>query len=147
MKSKKIIFSILEKIEKIKSEKELIKIKYTKEKNKQTIEQLQLLYNYEKEYTKTMYAKVKSGICVNEWKNYNVFISVLKKIINNNENIVQCNKKIIANSLKSWHLNTNRIKLWNNLNLKNKKIMLKIKKYQENKFNNDYIQLKSFKKG
>jgi len=37
MKSKKIIFSILEKIEKIKSEKELIKIKYTKEKNKQTI--------------------------------------------------------------------------------------------------------------
>ena len=80
MKYKKNIFSILEKIEKKKIQKEIINIKNLYIKKNQNNEQLKLLSDYQKEYIKKINDYLRLGILVYQWKHYNNFVLLLNMI-------------------------------------------------------------------
>lgn len=140
-------FSILEKIEKIKIDKNLIKIKNLHAQQKQSIQQLKLLNNYKKEYINTIKNKILSGIYMYEWKNYNSFILILNKIIKNNEEIINQNKKNIKKYLNQWSKNLDQIKIWQILQNKNQKEILKLKITLEQLSNDHFLQFNLLKKG
>lgn len=147
MKCKNFIFLILEQMEKVNLTKEIIKIKNLHEKQTQDIQQLELLQNYQKEYIKEIYAKIILGVSINHWKNYNNFISILQIVVKDNQDMIEKNQTIIEETLKSYFKNQNKVKVWQNLNIKNKRKILKIKNIQEQILNDNYVQLKFLKKG
>ncbi|QCI25310.1 flagellar export protein FliJ [Buchnera aphidicola (Sitobion avenae)] len=144
---KKNFFSVLEDIEIKKIEKEIINIKSLYLKKKQNTEQIKLLINYQKEYSKKIYNKMTSGICIHKWKNYNNFIKILETIIEDNVNRIEKNKKIIEDNLKKLSKNQMKQNVWKHLNIKYKKKIFKTKKIQQEIIDDSYIQLKFFKKG
>ncbi|AHG60290.1 Flij [Buchnera aphidicola str. USDA (Myzus persicae)] len=147
MKSKKICFLILEKIERKKSEKIIIDIQGMFLKKKENDEQLKLLVEYEKEYITKIKNQLLLGIFVYQWKNYNNFISVLGIIIHNHRIMLEENKKLIEKKMSSWSKSQKKIKIWNHLNSINKKKILKIKKIKEQIINDYHVQLKFSTKG
>lgn len=146
MRNKNVIFSILEKREKFKLINDIVKIKNLYEKKTKDIQQLKILNNYQSEYIKTIQMKKILGIHINQWKNYNNFISVLQKIIIDNKRMINRNQKIIEENLKKWFIRHNKIKYWKNLNIKNSKKILQIKKIKQQICSDNYAQLESIKK-
>ncbi|QIQ41691.1 MAG: flagellar export protein FliJ [Buchnera aphidicola (Microlophium carnosum)] len=147
MTYKKFSFSLLEEIEKKKIDIELINLKQLYLQKEQNSKQLQLLIDYQKEYSKKIHDKMILGICIHQWENYNNFISMLQIIIQDNLNRIEKHKKIIEESLRTWSKNKIKLKVWQHFNIVNKKEILKIRKIQEDIINNNYIQLKFLKKG
>lgn len=147
MKYKKIFFSTLEKMERKKIEKIIINIKKLGLKKKEQDKQLRVLIEYEKEYIKKINHQLTSGMCMHKWKNYNNFISVLNLVIKDNRIILEENKKLIEEKLRSWFQSQKKIKIWKHLNTIKKKQILKIGKIQEQTLNDHYIQLKFLIKG
>jgi len=147
MKYKKVSFSILEEIEKKKIKKETVNIKNLYLKKRQIGEQLKILIHYQKDYIKKIHNKIISGVCVHQWQNYKNFISILESIIKDNINNIEKNNKMIQKSLNQWSKNQIKLKVWKHLNIINEKKILRIKKIQEEIINNDFAQLKFFKKG
>jgi flagellar FliJ protein len=147
MKYKKNIFSILEKIEKKKIQKEIINIKNLYIKKNQNNEQLKLLSDYQKEYIKKINDYLRLGILVYQWKHYNNFVLLLNMIIKDHLNIIEKNQRIIQESLKRWISNEKKIKIWKYLHEINNKNILQAQKIKEQTLHDNYTQLKFFKKG
>ncbi len=146
MKHKKTLFSILEGIEKKNIEKEIINIKNLNITQKKITQQLTLLMNYKKEYLQVLRTKIASGVSVQEWKNYNDFITVLYKVIQDNEEIVEKNRKKLEESLNIWSKIQIKLKTWQYLNEIDKKKLLRIKKIHEQTLHDNYAQLNIFYK-
>ncbi|QCI20234.1 flagellar export protein FliJ [Buchnera aphidicola (Brachycaudus cardui)] len=147
MKYKKHFLSILEKIEIQKIEKEIINLKNMFLKQKHNNQQLELLVEYEKEYIKKTYNQLLSGMCIYQWKNYNNFISMLRVIIKDNRDMLKKNQEVIKERLNIWSKSQKKLQFWKNLNFINKTQILNIKRIEEQILNDNYIQLKFFKKG
>lgn len=139
-------FSLLEKIEKKKIEKETIKIKNIYLHKKKHIKQLKLLSGYQQEYLRKIHDKLILGVSVHQWQNYNSFISVLEIIIQDNINTIKKDEKIIQESFKIWSKNQIQGNIWKHLNMIHKRKILRIKKIKDAIINDSHIQLKFFKK-
>ncbi|ACL30454.1 flagellar export protein FliJ [Buchnera aphidicola str. APS (Acyrthosiphon pisum)] len=139
-------FSLLEKIEKKKIEKETIKIKNIYLHKKKHIKQLKLLSGYQQEYLRKIHDKLILGVSVHQWQNYNSFISVLEVIIQDNINTIKKDEKIIQESFKIWSKNQIQGNIWKHLNMIHKRKILRIKKIKDAIINDSHIQLKFFKK-
>lgn len=118
MKNKKILFSILEIVEKKNIEKESILIKILYSQQKEHEKQLQLLQNYQKEYKEKLYKKQLLGIFSYDWNNYNNFIFILSIIIENNIKIASDNKKKIQNKINILLKSQIKLKTWEYLSKK-----------------------------
>lgn len=88
-----------------------------------------------------------SGVSIQQWQNYNNFISILQVIIKDNINRIKKNQQIIDESVKRWSKNQIQFKIWQHFNIINKKKIFNIKKIQEEIINSNQMQLKFFKKG
>lgn len=139
-------FSLLEKIEKKKIEKETIKIKNIYLHKKKHIKQVKLLSGYQQEYLRKIHDKLILGVSVHQWQNYNSFISVLEVIIQDNINTIKKDEKIIQESFKIWSKNQIQGNIWKHLNMIHKRKILRIKKIKDAIINDSHIQLKFFKK-
>ncbi|QCI23644.1 flagellar export protein FliJ [Buchnera aphidicola (Macrosiphoniella sanborni)] len=147
MEYKKKIFSILEKIEQKKIEQNLVNIKRLFLREKEHVDQLNILIDFQKEYLKKMNEKMKLGMSIHSWKNYNNFILLLDKAIQENLYFIENNKKNIQDNIKIWSKHQVKLNTWTSFNrIYKKKISKKIQKIQEQIMSDNFIQLKYFKK-
>ncbi|AWH90685.1 flagellar export protein FliJ [Buchnera aphidicola (Melanaphis sacchari)] len=146
MKFKSTLFSLLESVEKKNIEKKVQYINNLYLQKKKSIEQLKLLISYQNEYVAQLKSEFKLGISVNQWKNYNIFISKLRDIISDNKNIIKNYDVMINKNIIEWSRSKMKLNTWNYFIQKNKKKMIRRKFLKENILNHEYAQLKIFKK-
>ncbi|WP_158306988.1 flagellar export protein FliJ [Buchnera aphidicola] len=115
-------------------------------KKNKTLNQLEILTSYKKEYIKKMHAEMISGISVHCLINYQSFIVMLDHIIQENLCVIENDTKIIKESIENLTKNHINLKTWTYLNAINKQRILKIKTIKEQSINDNYTQLKFLKK-
>ncbi|QIE01833.1 flagellar export protein FliJ [Buchnera aphidicola] len=147
MQDKKNVFSILEKIEKNKYQITMMNIKNIYLQERKNLDQLKILNNYRKEYLKKIHIEMLAGINVNYLINYNNFMRMLDKIIQENICFIENHKKIVNEHLNAIIKSQINLKTWEYLDKICKKNILKRKLRKEQMINDNNIQLQSFQKG
>lgn len=147
MKYKKILFSVLEDVEKKKIEQQKMYLKELYIQQKKHIKQLKLLINFRNEYIKKLHVNLKLGISIHAWKIYNNFICMLYIAVEENNNVIKKYKITIKNTIDQWLRNHIKLKTWNYLNQKNKRAFKKRRILEENIISDEFSQFKLLKKG
>ncbi|QNS01820.1 MAG: flagellar FliJ family protein [Buchnera aphidicola (Pentalonia nigronervosa)] len=147
MKSKNILFDVLKKATQKQIEQDIVKIKNLRLKKQNALNQSKQLTNYRNEYEKKLFFKIKSGMCVHQWKNYNTFILILKNIIKKNEYMIQNDQILIEEALTSWLKSKKKLRIWQYFINKHKIYISKLQYMQEQKDFDEYIQLTILKQG
>ncbi|ALD15042.1 hypothetical protein IX46_00400 [Buchnera aphidicola (Aphis glycines)] len=147
MKYKKILFCVLKNIEEKKIKQKAIYIQNLHIQKKKYIEQLKLLINFRNEYITKLNINVNLGMPIYYWRVYKNFISMLYNAVEENNDIIKTYEKKIKKNIDQWLKNHIKLKTWNYLNQKS--IISFQNRYilEEHIINDEFSQLKFFKKG